>query len=212
MLAARLLAASCACATAAALAACGSSKKTGTTNGAPGERAPVLGFAVSATPATSDDALPRDVADTMMGLANPEVLAADVRAARRVIREGAWLLPAANGEACLVRLAYSLVAPRGSIPPYARHVCLPEQLAQEGRLLEAESFATPEKPNPNARVVGIVPNGVSSVTFRSRGGQHTVVQTTRNAYEAIVIEPVELAFVSREGGKTTRHSFGIVPR
>jgi len=175
--------------------------------------APSLAFEVSATPATSEDALPQDVADTLAGSAHPEFVAADLRAARRVLaQDGGWLVPADDGEACLVRLAYSLLAPRGSIPPSTRHVCMSEKLAQEGRLLEAESFATPQKPNPKARVVGIVPNGVSSVTFRSRGGQRTVIPTVRNAYEAIVVEPVSLTFVARQGGKTTRHSIEIIPR
>jgi hypothetical protein len=128
----------------------------------------------------------------------------DIREARKVLsKQEGWLIPAAEGKLCLVRVVYPLV-PRSNgkrLPPSLSQTCASETEAVDGRLLETQSLSTTLAQRLPTRVDGIVPNGVHRVTVRSSDGASRTVPVARNAYEVIVVNPRSVAFVAERAGR-----------
>jgi hypothetical protein len=164
---------------------------------------PSAGFAVFDSVPVADDTVPREVATALSQSAHPEFSNADIRAARRVLANSpGWLIPATNGALCLVRLVYPLVASVDGTAsaPIPSQTCAPESAAQAGRLVETQSLATSGTQARDAKVVGVVPNGVTTVDILLRHRSSMTVAVIRNAYEAVVAAPFAVRFVTSRHG------------
>jgi len=189
------------------LSACGAARHNAA------EALPVAGFAVFDASPTANDALPAEVAASLRDSLAPEFSSADIRAARRVLAlEPGWLVPVSNGEICLVRSVYPLATGGHSkpLPPTIQHSCASDAAAREGRLVATQSLATSLGGSPSARVVGVIPTGVASVTIVSRSGQSTTVAVDRNAYETVIREPATIRFVTVGHARRIKREIPIV--
>jgi hypothetical protein len=198
----------------ATLSACGD--QNGPTAPARGQRVlPAAGFAVLREPRAAGDALPSELVAALQASQRPDFSRADIDASRRVLADTpAWLLTAANGEACLARLNYPLLASvRGTaLPPIPSSTCMPAAQARLGALVDTQSLAS--EPGPRARsarskVLGVAPDGVHSVTVLSSGGRSVRVPVSRNAYEALVARPASVHFTIHAGGRRVVHSVAL---
>lgn len=154
---------------------------------------PSEGFAVLRTTRNSDDALPSELASVLSQSTQPEFTEHDMYAARRILAlNPGWLIPAANGEVCLARLVYPLSPPDAASvsSPIPANTCVPEASAQAGRLVETQSLSTTVSAPGRDRVVGVAPDGVTTVNILQRNGRHVAVPVIRNGYEAIASDPV----------------------
>jgi hypothetical protein len=185
----------------------------GDTQHTPAAIAPsVGGLATLGEARTSSDLLPKEVVTALTQSVQPEFSGADIRSARRVLPlNPGWLVPAVDGQTCLVRLIYPLIpAEHGiALSPTPSYTCASEAATQEGHLVETQSLTTSGTGTTDARVVGVVPNGVTSVTLVSRGGRATAVPVFRNAFEAIAWEPIVLRFAVRDGNHTVERSIRL---
>jgi hypothetical protein len=165
------------------------------------------GVGVLSVGRSPDDLLPPEVLMFLSESVRPEYTPADLRAARRVLaNEPGWLLPAADGEICLVRVVYPLLSGSGSasLPPTDSQVCESESGVLGGRLVETQSLSATSAQGMT-RVVGVVPDGVAKVLVVLAGGATAVVPVQRNAYEVIVRGPVAVRFVRRQDSRVTAH-------
>jgi hypothetical protein len=161
-------------------------------------------FAVLRQPRTADDVLPKQIADSLRETERPAFSSQDVSAARRILANTpAWLLPADNGEVCLAMLEYP-VARGASFAPIPLHGCVPEGAARLGKLVLVRSLATvPTTSDSRAQVLGIVPDGVPSITVRARDPRLSTVAVLRNAYSLVVNGPRQMHFQTRRSGRRT---------
>jgi hypothetical protein len=167
------------------------------------------GFAVFDGAPTSSDALPGEVAATLSRSVNPEFGKAEIKEARRVLaNEPGWLVPAANGEICLVQLIYPLVAKEhGQVsPPATTTSCEPEGSAEAGQLVGTHSLSASLTQATDSNVTGVAPNGVATVKIISSRGRSTSVDVIRNAYEVVVADPVAVRFTTTSHGKSITHT------
>jgi hypothetical protein len=170
------------------------------------------GLAVLDEAWTSSDRLPAEIVTALTQSVRPEFNRADIHSARRVLPlNPGWLMPAVNGQICLVRLVYPLISTQHGIElgPTPSYTCASEAATQEGHLVETQSLATSGTDTRNARVVGVVPNGVSAVTLVSSEGRRTVVPVFRNAFEAIIWKPTFVRFVVRDGNHKVGRSIRL---
>lgn len=154
------------------------------------------GFAVFNQASTAGDVIPREVATTLAQSTQPEFSYNDIQAARRVLPdEPGWLVPAVNGELCLVRLVYPLTSSVHGAPlsPRPSRTCASESTTLAGGLVVTASLATSGKAT---QVFGIVPDGVTSVKIVVREGHAVRIGVLRNAYSAIVLQPVKVEFLT----------------
>jgi len=159
---------------------------------------PRVGFTVLRAARTPDDKVPPEVADALAESQQPEFSLADIRASRRVLANTpAWLVRAANGETCFVRLAYPLMTRIDETPlgPIPTHHCVTESTAQAGGLVETQSLATSGTHSRLTKVLGIAPNDVAGVKILTRSGKSLEVAVVRNAYEAVVPQPTAVRFI-----------------
>lgn len=169
---------------------------------------PRLSLAVLAGAPTPDSTLPVDIAASLVRSQQPRFNSANVRDARRVLaNDPGWLLPAANGELCLVRVIYPLVArSNGVVLPTARSLtCASEAKIQAGRLVDVQALLTSGTKARESKVVGVAPNRVSTVTIISRDGRRLSVVVRQGAYEAVVANPIGLSFTTRHRGRPEKH-------
>jgi hypothetical protein len=174
---------------------------------------PMGSLAVFADTRTASDILPAQVADSLADSTEPQFSPTDLRSARRVLADTpGWLVPAEDGELCMVRVVYPLEPPTDGTPfsPVVTHACRPAAEARAGRLVETESLGASVAASPSARVVGVAPNGVSNVSIAS-SRLTTIVPVVRNAYEAIIDDPVEVRFVSYDNRHPTLHVVRLAP-
>jgi hypothetical protein len=186
------------------LASCGTVQHNLTT-----EAVPHPGLAVFDGSPTPADALPPEIIAMLSRSSHPEFGKADIRAARRVLaNDPGWLVPASNGEMCLVRLVYPLIAKvhSATLPPIPLHTCATKHSAETGRLVETQSLATSGTRSHDNKIVGIAPNSVATVKILSDRGSDTTVDVIRNAYEAIVVDPVAVLFLTLGHGKVLTHT------
>lgn len=160
------------------------------------------GLATLEAPAAEGDALPSQVVASLAASVHHEFSAQDLRRARRVLADQpAWLLPASEGEICLVRVVYPRVQ-NWDLGPLVVPSCDSRAGVEAGELVEVESRLA-SAARAKARVVGIVPDGVTAVDVESTEHQVTRVPVMRNAFEAIVGDPVRAWFVRRVGDRSS---------
>ena len=177
---------------------------------------PAAGFAVLHEPRTAGDELPSELAAALQASRRPGFSRADIDASRRVLADTpAWLLTAANGETCLARLNYPLLATvhGAALPPIPSSTCVPAARARLGALVDTQSL-TGAEPGSRARatrskVLGVAPDGVQTVTVLSRGGGGVRVPVSRNAYEALIARPSLVRFVVHAGGRNVVRSVAL---
>lgn len=172
---------------------------------------PLPSLAVFATPPDETDLLPPTVSAVLLRSATPEFTNADLRQARRVLADKpGWLVPASNGEICLVDLVYPTVSkPDGNaLPPSPVESCAPEGEAQAGRLVETQSL-TASVYARLARVIGVAANGTSTVSVLFRNRRPLVINVLRNAYEVVAREPIGIRFTERVGHRTDTHTVSL---
>jgi hypothetical protein len=169
------------------------------------------GLAVFADAPTPSDSLPREAIASLANSVQPEFSAVDIHTARRVLANTpGWIVPASDGELCMVRVVYP-VAPTPGVPfsPSVAYRCSTEPEVEAGRLVETQYLGTTVSRSPHARVVGVAPNGVASVTIVTGDGLQTAVAVTRNAYEAIVDDPVVARFVTFKDGHSHQNAIPL---
>jgi hypothetical protein len=189
------------------LVSCGAARRSSTT-----EAVPHAGFAVFDGAPTPADALPSEVVAWLEKSSQPEFDEAGIRASRRVLAGyPGWLVPAANGEMCLVRLIYPLIAAvhGTALPPTPSQTCAPQASAEAGRLVESQSLATSGTRSVQNRVLGVAPNGVAKVTIISSRGRRVTVEVIRNAYETVVEDPLAVEFVTTSHHKSVTHTIPL---
>jgi hypothetical protein len=167
------------------------------------------GFAVFDDAPTPSDALTEEVAGTLSRNVQPEFGKAEIADARRVLaNDPGWLVPAANGEICLVQLIYPVIgAVHGEVlPPTPETACQPEALAEAGQLVGTHSLSASLTQATDSNVTGVAPNGVATVTIVSSRGRSTSVDVIRNAYEVVVADPVAVRFTTTSHGKPITHT------
>jgi hypothetical protein len=164
--------------------------------------------AVLRRPGSAEDVLPQAVVSSLRESVQPEFDLASLHSARRVLADQpVWLL-AAGGEVCLVRLVYPLVSGRG-LPSLVTHECASPSVTAAGSLVVVQSLVTSSSDTPApARVIGIAPDDISAVTIRCKGAADLRVAVMRNAYEAVVANPVSVDFRVRVNGRL-RHT--VIP-
>jgi hypothetical protein len=109
---------------------------------------------------------------------------------------GAWLVPAADGELCLVHLIHPLIARIAGrvLAPAVARACAGGEEAERGQLLEVRSLTLGAYAD-RAELLGVVPDGVRAVSVERAGVLAPVtVPVARNAYRAIVREPTSVRF------------------
>jgi hypothetical protein len=149
------------------------------------------------------DQLPATIRATLANSAGPTFDATDLEAARHVpSATPAWLVPAANGEVCFVRLVRALVSGPGGkpLPPSTELLCGSLESARSGELVATQSTSSTAS-GSRFRVVGVAPNGVSSVTVTASDGRRSRVPVVSNAYAATISDPVAVTLVTHFGGR-----------
>jgi hypothetical protein len=106
-----------------------------------------------------------------------------------------------------VRLIYPLKV-GAALPPAVTHTCATQAAIEAGMLVEVQSLST-STIQSNARVIGVVPDGVSAVAIKSTDGHTTVVPVIRNAFEAIVTDPAEASFYKHVNGRSSRERIAL---
>jgi len=175
------------------------------------ETFPTPGLAAFDAPATREDRVSHEVATALSQNLRPEFSTRDIHAARRVLLDHpGWLVPAEDGEVCLVHVIYPTVTELGgaALPPATAEVCAPEAVVLAEGIVESQSLTSGTYAR-TARIVGVVPNDVGTVTITSRAGERTPVTVIRNAYEAILEEPVAVSFVVHRRGHPYTHAVGV---
>lgn len=184
-----------------ALASCGAAPRVSTSG------APASSFAVLSSAPSGDDALPTDVVASLSRNVEREFSRADIRAARRVLaNKPAWLIPAANGEMCLVARVYAPASRGPVLPPTLTTDCAPEEAANSGEIVETQSV---DNNTQTVRLVGVVGDGVGTVAVVTRHGPPVVIDVIRNGYEALVRKPIAVTFLMRHGQHVTKHSIPV---
>jgi hypothetical protein len=172
------------------------------------------GLATLEAPSGEGDALPSQVVATLAASVHYEFTPQDFRRARRALaNQPAWLLPASEGEVCLVRVVYPRV--QTDLEPLIVPNCASRAAIEAGELVEVESLSG-SAARAKARVVGVVPNGVTAVDVESTevdlaSTEHRVtrVPVMRNAFEAIVGDPARAWFVRRVGDHSSVERFAL---
>lgn len=170
---------------------------------------PRPGFAVFDGVPTSSDSLPAEVATALSRSVQLAFGKAEIREARRVlVNAPGWLVPAANGKICLVELIDPLVAKEDGqvLPPATTMSCAPEASAEAGRLVGTRSLSASLTKATDSNVTGVAPNGVATVKIIVSHGRSLTVDVVRNAYEAVVADPVAVRFTTTSHGKRITHT------
>jgi hypothetical protein len=155
-------------------------------------------FAVLKQAATPDDEVPPQVATALHESVEPEFTVSDIGAARRVLaNEPGWLVPAADGELCIVRVVYPVAAGISSSTPEpsTSRLCVPEPTAVLGKLVLTHSLSPIlQDRQGDIQVIGVVPDGITSVSIVSQNQHSLNVDVLRNAYSAVVVDPETVRF------------------
>lgn len=170
-------------------------------------------FSILRSARSANDAIPPWIARRLSESGNPPLLSrTDLREARKVLphQEG-WLVPAGEGNLCLVGVVQPLVPEINGqrLPPVSKRSCASEAKAEAGELFETQSLSTTFAKRLPTRVDGIVPDGVRHVTVHFLGGASRVLPVKRNSYETIVVNPYSLSFVAHRGGRRQRYILSV---
>lgn len=190
------------------LSACGADRH------APRSAQPAGAFSVFAQQANADDVVPQLIDEALEQSVQPEFTRSDIAAARRVLPDDpVWLVPAANGELCMARLKFPLVASfHGTpLPTIPAIVCAGQAAALAGRLVVTQSLALRARTaTAPTRVIGVVPDGASRVRVIFRHGKAMSVEARRNGYELILDDPERIQFQIRRTGKLITETVPLV--
>jgi hypothetical protein len=170
-----------------------------------GIRPPVLGI-----PGTAEEALPAAVTEFLSDSSEPEFAPAERRKARRVLaNHPGWLIPASNGELCLVRVTYPISdAGGGDLSPAVGDQCEPTEAVQAGELVEVQTLGASAAASMQL-VVGIAPEGISTVEIETRNGSVASVPVNQNAYEATVRMPSRVLFTRTLGLRSVKETVSL---
>jgi len=169
------------------------------------ERIP-RGFAVLRSRRTSDDGLPASALHALASSRRPYFAASSYRGARRVLASPpAWLLSANGGDLCLVHIIYPLLSSfHGELlAPTPTFTCGSPAQARQGRLLDVQSLSTTATARAPALVLGVLPDGIGSVTIGSRDGPDVTAPVLRNAFAAKIRAPAWLRYTEGARVRTT---------
>lgn len=172
-----------------------------------------VGFSVLTQRANADDLVPKQVAEALKQSIQPGFTKFDILAARRVLPDTVWLVPAANGELCVARLEYPLIAKLHGmqLTPAAAIACVVQPAALAGKLVVTRSLATAARGAPApTQVLGIVPDGISNIRVVFRHGRTVLVNVIRNGYEAIINGPERMNFQIRRAGKDVNETVRLL--
>jgi hypothetical protein len=162
--------------------------------------------------AAASEAVPGAVTAMLASSQQPAFNKADIGAMRRIsATEPRWILPASNGELCLTELAYPLVAQVSGkiLPPVPTLNCVSVAAAEAGELIYTRALVTSTTTRPTlTQVVGVVPNGITTVRIVLQPGREMSVPVIQNAYEALATDPRDVQFTIGEGD---RQRVRIVP-
>lgn len=153
----------------------------------------IVGLLVTRAPRTANDVVPTEVVEQLLsGNVHQRFTSADIHFARRVsANEPYWLMPASNGELCLVGLIFPITSRRGQdFPPAVRLACATAAAAREGQLMLTQTLVASVGQRPVVRITGIARDGVASVSVLLRHGHSVSAAVVRNAYEVVVVDPV----------------------
>lgn len=192
------------------LASCGATQRQ---HRATSHIVPRPAFAVFDGAPSAADAVTPEVAATLSRSIKPEFDNAEIEDARRVLADDpGWLLPAANGEICLVQLIYPVANADHveALPALPVISCEPQARAQAGELVATHSLSSSVTEAAKIQVVGIVPDGVRTVKIISHAERAPTVDVVRNAYEAVVPDPVSIRFVTATDHKQITHVIALV--
>ncbi len=165
--------------------------------------------------ASSDDALPRQIEEALTQSTRPRFSGPDRSAARRLLpEEPAWLVPAANGELCIARIVYPLIARLHGEPlaPVVAVACATQAATVAGKLVVTQSLATAPRASTSSptRVLGVLPDGATGVRLVFARGKSAPDEPIRNGYEIVVEDPERLQFLVRQGNGTRAESVRLV--
>lgn len=171
------------------------------------------GFAVLTTSAAAGTRLPQSLRAYLDGQRQVAFSKSDLGAARRVVADKPyWLVPAETGVLCLTGLIYpsaSRATGGPGLPPLPAVTCTPDKNAEAGRLITYQLLTTANGTYRSTRVVGVVPNGVATVTIDRRHAPPISLPVVRNGYETMITHPVRLQFVAREGARARHHNVDL---
>ena len=117
----------------------------------------------------------------------------------------AWLVPATDERVCLLYTVNALTRGPGGrpLPPAVVQHCATVAAATAGRLVLTQSLSASREGSSAVMILGVVPDGVSTVSVLSGGDGHTKVLPVRgNSYTGIVVDPTAVRFSERAGNTT----------
>jgi|ERR1700683_760090 len=161
-------------------------------------------FSVLSSARTSDDMLPsvqRSPGGPLVVGSGLSTNAASVSAARRVSSTvPAWLVPESDERLCLLYTVNALMLGPGGrpLPPAVVQQCTTVAAATAGRLVVTQSLSPSSRAGSRSiLVIGVVPDGVRSVSVISGDGHQTVASARRNSYASTVVDPTAVKFSDR---------------
>jgi hypothetical protein len=190
----RLAAAACACMSIAVVTSCSKSSISPSHIHHASRPASVKHILLMRTPQTPSDAVPPAVTKQLLdNEVHQHFKMADIGAARRVSpNEPFWLIPASNGELCLVGLIFPIASGSSdrALPPATSAQCATTTATLDGRLIYTQALVATVGQPPITRIVGIVPDGVQYVKIILAHSRPVIAAVIRNAYEVIALDPV----------------------
>jgi hypothetical protein len=166
-------------------------------------RAPLgdRGFAVLTSREPTGARPPAQVIASLQKSQDPAFSNRDIADARAISPlGGVWLVPNGESDLCLVRLIAPLIPVLDGehLPDGVIRSCATARAASQGRLVEVQALVTSRHVSGRNLVVGIVPDGVRSVTISLlHGSRHLSV--ARNSFGALVGIPTALTFADPNG-------------
>jgi hypothetical protein len=165
-------------------------------------------FSVLNRSRTSDDALPyvprksRGPVFAARGRSGPLSDMASAHAARRLwLSVPAWLVPESDERLCLLHTVKALTRGLGgrSLPPAIVQQCTTMAAATAGRLVVTQSLSASRRGSSAVVILGVVPDGVTTVSVLDGGGHAKGLPVRRNSYAGIVVDPKAVRFSDRVG-------------
>jgi hypothetical protein len=113
----------------------------------------------------------------------------------------AWLVPESDERLCLLHTVKALIRGRGgrSLPFAIVQQCTTMATARAGRLVVTQSLSASRQGSSAVMILGVVPDGVTTVSVLDGGGHAKVLRVRRNSYAGIVVDPSAVRFSDRVG-------------
>jgi hypothetical protein len=165
-------------------------------------------FSVLNRSRTSDDTLlsvphePRGPVVAAPGTSGPLSNTASAHAARRLASAvPAWLVPKSDERLCLLYAVKALTLGPGGRPlPLAIvQQCTTVAAATVGRLVVTQSLSASRHGSGAVMILGVIPDGVSTVSVLGGDGHTKVLPVRGNSYAGTVVDPTAVRFSDRVG-------------